>query len=73
MGDLIDRGPESYQVVELVKENEYHCLMGNHELMLLNIFTTPKISTSGVNVWVHGGGQATVASYPQPAIPKTHL
>ncbi len=73
LGDLIDRGPQSCQVVELVKENSYHCLLGNHEQMLLNIFTNPKVSPSAVNAWLYSGGQATVASYPQASIAEEHL
>jgi len=29
LGDLIDRGPNSAQVVELVMRNQFHCLRGN--------------------------------------------
>jgi serine/threonine protein phosphatase 1 len=73
LGDLIDRGPQSYQVVELVKSNSYHCLLGNHEQMLLNIFTNPKMSTSAVNAWLYSGGQTTIASYPEGTISQAHL
>ncbi|MFM6079523.1 MAG: metallophosphoesterase, partial [Dolichospermum sp.] len=34
LGDLIDRGPQSAEVVKFVKENDYPCLLGNHEQML---------------------------------------
>ena len=32
-GDLIDRGEESAKVVELVINNGYFCVLGNHEVM----------------------------------------
>ncbi len=73
LGDLIDRGPQSFQVVEFVKENSYQCLLGNHEQMLLNLFTNSKVSTSVVNGWLYSGGQATIASYPQTTITPEHL
>ena len=28
LGDLIDRGPKSAEVVDLVMKNQYHCLRG---------------------------------------------
>jgi len=31
LGDLIDRGPNSAQVVEFVRQHRYRCLLGNHE------------------------------------------
>lgn len=36
LGDLIDRGPQSSQVVEFVMNNNYNCIQGNHEIMLIN-------------------------------------
>lgn len=39
LGDLVDRGPQSLEVVQLVAElcatRRAHCLMGNHEFNLL--------------------------------------
>lgn len=31
VGDLIDRGPNSKDVIELVKKHNYDCVLGNHE------------------------------------------
>lgn len=72
LGDLIDRGPQSAQVVDFVKESPYQCLLGNHEQMLLNIFTK-RIPTPTVEAWLYSGGQATVASYQEATIPHEHL
>lgn len=73
LGDLIDRGPQSAQVVEFVKENNYSCLLGNHEQMLLKVMTSKRISSSGMHGWLYNGGQATIASYKQGRIPQEHL
>lgn len=67
MGDYIDRGPNGYEVLELVKHlTETHdaiALLGNHEEFML------RYATAGVpdktNVWFYGGngGMKTVLSY----------
>jgi serine/threonine protein phosphatase 1 len=36
VGDLIDRGDSSSAVVDLVIENNWLCVLGNHELMMLD-------------------------------------
>jgi serine/threonine protein phosphatase 1 len=72
LGDLIDRGPQSAQVVNFVKDSPYQCLLGNHEQMLLNILTK-RIPTPTVQAWLYSGGQATVASYEEATIPHDHL
>jgi serine/threonine protein phosphatase 1 len=73
LGDLIDRGPQSAQVVDLVMANNYHCLLGNHEQMLLSILTNQEASSSIMQAWLYSGGQATVASYQAATIPQEHL
>ncbi|MEA5597817.1 metallophosphoesterase family protein [Rivularia sp. UHCC 0363] len=73
LGDLIDRGPQSSQVVDFVKNNSYPCLLGNHEHMLVKILTDKKTSTPSVQGWLYSGGQATLASYGTGKIPQEHL
>ncbi|MBW4607006.1 MAG: serine/threonine protein phosphatase [Hassallia sp. WJT32-NPBG1] len=73
LGDLIDRGPKSCQVVNFVKQNRYHCLLGNHEQMLLNILTNRYITPQIMQAWLGSGGKATVASYQEAIIPHDHL
>ncbi|MEC4815001.1 MAG: metallophosphoesterase family protein [Scytonema sp. PMC 1069.18] len=73
LGDLIDRGPQSSQVVNFVKDSPYQCLLGNHEQMLLNILTNGQVPTPAVQAWLYSGGQATVASYEQATVPHDHL
>lgn len=73
LGDLIDRGPQSAQVVNFVKENNHPCLLGNHEQMLLNILTNGGATSSAMQSWLYSGGQATIASYQEATIPDEHL
>ncbi|MFN6566245.1 metallophosphoesterase family protein [Dendronalium sp. ChiSLP03b] len=73
LGDLIDRGPHSSHVVNFVKENNYGCLLGNHEQMLLHILTSDSIPTPAMQAWLYSGGQATIASYEEATIPHEHL
>ncbi|MEA5506820.1 metallophosphoesterase family protein [Halotia wernerae UHCC 0503] len=73
LGDLIDRGPHSSHVVNFVKQNNYECLLGNHEQMLLNILTNKNTATPAMQAWLYSGGQATIASYQEAAIPDEHL
>jgi len=73
LGDLIDRGPQSSQVVDFVKDNSYPCILGNHEHMLIKILTDKNTSTTSVQGWLYGGGQATLASYENGKISEEHL
>ena len=39
LGDLIDRGPDSFDVVRIARSDpRIHCLKGNHEDMMVNGF-----------------------------------
>ncbi len=77
IGDYVDRGMESAEVIEtlvnLVTQCRFIPLIGNHELMMY------KGLNSGVksdfDFWVQHGGNATLASYGGRAenIPQHHL
>ncbi|AFY66077.1 metallophosphoesterase family protein [Geitlerinema sp. PCC 7407] len=73
LGDLIDRGPKSAQVVEFVKESPYTCILGNHEQLLLDSFPNSQPAMSPLQAWLYSGGYATVASYGDDGIPIDHL
>ncbi|MCC5640493.1 serine/threonine protein phosphatase [Nostoc sp. CHAB 5844] len=73
LGDLIDRGPHSSHVVNFVQQNNYPCLLGNHEQMLLNILTQRNVPTQAMQAWLYSGGQATLSSYQTSTIPQDHL
>lgn len=63
LGDLIDRGPKSAQVVEFVRSHQYPCVLGNHEQMLLESFPNGQVFGPALQAWLHSGGRATMASY----------
>ncbi|MFB2922637.1 MULTISPECIES: metallophosphoesterase family protein [Aerosakkonema] len=73
LGDLIDRGPQSFHVVEFVLTNSYPCLLGNHEQLLLDSFANGKPQAHILQVWLYSGGNATIASYPESRIPSEHI
>jgi serine/threonine protein phosphatase 1 len=66
VGDYIDHGPESAEVLARLQEltaefpGNVTCLMGNHERMLLDFLLDP--SARGPR-WMREGGAATLASY----------
>lgn len=72
LGDLIDRGPQSAQVVEFVLQNNYPCLLGNHEEMLLDVVANGATSVEVYQGWLYSGGHATIASYNNK-IPQEHI
>lgn len=59
VGDLVDRGPKSAQVVEFVKNGGHDCVKGNHEDMMVKEHKSP--STFGI--WLPNGGLACLQSY----------
>ena len=72
IGDYIDRGPESREVVEHLLGLSYRCvfLMGNHEKMLLDY-----LDGTDPGIYLSNGGQATLESYGGDfaKIPPAHL
>lgn len=63
LGDYVDRGPDSRGVLEFILELESRCrvisLLGNHELMLLDVIENPLV----MGPWLQCGGDTTVRSY----------
>jgi serine/threonine protein phosphatase 1 len=72
LGDLIDRGPLSAKVVDFVMSNNYKCLLGNHEQMLLDAVGNGQISSNLLQSWLYSGGYATLVSYNNK-IPQEHI
>ncbi len=72
LGDLIDRGPASAQVVDLVMRQGYTCLLGNHEQMCLGALHHRPLSNTW-QAWLLSGGNDTLDSYGNGGIPRTHL
>ena len=77
LGDYIDRGPDSKEVVDFVlkvrKEFPHVvCLKGNHEAMFLDWFLDGK----NYDLYLYNGGGATIRSYSQEGefiLPQAHL
>jgi serine/threonine protein phosphatase 1 len=63
VGDLIDRGPQSAKVVSYIREHEFTCVLGNHELLLLDAFAKTQDAAHMLQAWLYSGGQSTLASY----------
>ena len=63
LGDYVDRGPDSKGVIDLLldlrRSNDVICLRGNHEIMMLEA----RNNRSHALLWLHHGGNATLASY----------
>ncbi|MBW4472980.1 MAG: serine/threonine protein phosphatase [Stenomitos rutilans HA7619-LM2] len=73
LGDLIDRGPDSADVISFVQENGYNCLLGNHEQLLLDAFPNGRVFHPALQAWLYSGGRATVASYGDAGIRADHI
>jgi serine/threonine protein phosphatase 1 len=69
VGDLVDRGPDSFKVMDLVIKNAWLCVLGNHELMMLESVTKPETHL----LWFNCGGGETIESYQDDKIFKMHL
>lgn len=65
LGDVIDRGPDSRGVLELIFELETRCelicLLGNHEQMLIDVID----GRMSLSQWLAFGGEETLDSYQQ--------
>jgi len=63
LGDVIDRGPKTREVIDLLLEVSQRCrmisVMGNHEEMLLDVLA----HTRPIRSWLDFGGQETLLSY----------
>lgn len=64
LGDYVDRGPHSRQVIEWLIDappigTERICLMGNHETLLLGALS----DTEQMTTWLYNGADTTLASY----------
>jgi serine/threonine protein phosphatase 1 len=75
LGDAVDRGPASRQVVERLRQLSGECrfvlILGNHEEMLLEAID----HGAGIEAWLRYGGAATLVSYggDPRMIPAAHL
>lgn len=85
IGDYVDRGSDSREVVEMVLQTREEwagtvvCLRGNHEDMLLATLGEPAAREYDEGVWEYNGGDETKLSYtshygaPWPeCLPEAH-
>lgn len=63
VGDLVDRGNFSYQVVEFVKEKNIILTPGNHDYMFYHFFKEP--SSIFARSWFFNGSESTLESYEE--------
>ncbi len=76
LGDYVDRGPDSCDVIEQILKLQQECrvipLLGNHEIMLLAALQAPDSRED--DFWRCVGGLETVQSYGGSidGIPETH-
>jgi serine/threonine protein phosphatase 1 len=72
LGDLVDRGNFSAEVIEFVKDEGIVFTAGNHDLMFYYFFTDPP-NPIGVP-WIYNGNENTIRSYEKnPALLDSHL
>jgi serine/threonine protein phosphatase 1 len=82
LGDYVDRGPSSREVIELLMDWSSERvklvnLKGNHEVMMWGVCN----NLAELDWWMNNGGDQTLASYDQSskknlklsAVPKLHL
>lgn len=79
VGDLIDRGPQSAEVVQFVREGGHGCVLGNHEEMMIKAiaFVLDVCKTGGSlnteTLWMANGGIETLLSYGVARIEEGRL
>jgi serine/threonine protein phosphatase 1 len=72
LGDLIDRGARSADVVQWVIANHHTCIKGNHEQMCLDAFGSNEGSLIWKG-WLLNGGTNTLQSYEDENLLKKHI
>ena len=69
VGDLVDRGRKSKEVIEYIRKMNYQTVLGNHEKMMIEfsdyfLKEYPNIPFIGfIDTWIKNGGKQTLQSY----------
>jgi serine/threonine protein phosphatase 1 len=63
VGDLVDRGPNSKEVVSWVMNKNHKCVLGNHEHMMLKYYRPGGTYGYDSDVWIWNGGNMTNMQY----------
>ncbi len=65
VGDLVDRGPNSRKVIQLIRDNNHLCVLGNHEDMMIDAYED--FLDYGAPIWnsnwSDNGGDLTFREY----------
>jgi serine/threonine protein phosphatase 1 len=75
IGDYVDKGPDSKQVVDRLLRGvegwNFIALKGNHDAMMVEALRNP----AKIPVWMEKGGDAALASYggDPAAVPQSHI
>ncbi len=73
VGDLVDRGAQSAQVVDFVMHSSCQCILGNHEQMFLEVMGNQNVPEHFRQAWLYSGGRATVESYKNGRVLPEHI
>ncbi len=72
VGDLVDRGPASRDVVQFVMLNKIDCVLANHEDMMIAAHVDG--AKDDIESWLYNGGEQTLYSYSNnPEEIKEHI
>jgi serine/threonine protein phosphatase 1 len=79
VGDLIDRGPQSADVIRFVRQYGHRCVMGNHEALMMTYGSEfisacrQRQALSQNNLWYVNGGIHTLLSYGVAVVKEGRL
>ena len=79
VGDLVDRGTQSAHVIQFIRKNNFSCVRGNHEEMMIEYgskFIHAILNEEPIdqeNVWLKHGGIETLLSYGLIYVRKRQL
>lgn len=72
LGDVIDRGPDGFEILmDALKRENVHLLMGNHEYMMWEVLEINKgeiPNDISVLNWLLNGGATTIAAYNKASL-----
>ena len=65
VGDIIDRGKYSKEVIKFIRDNNYDCVLGNHEILMIDsLYQSQCGKTMEKSGWYRQcGGEDTMKSY----------
>jgi serine/threonine protein phosphatase 1 len=61
VGDLVDRGNYSFEVIDYIKSQNIHCVIGNHDYMFYSNMRDP--FSIMAKSWNYNGAETTLTSY----------